>query len=172
MTTKLLESVPYSDWKKIIYKATKKFLLTRPGEDILLSKEDIEQEAWFALLRACNNFDPKNGAKFTTYAWCYIYLMVSKYVNKCKANKIKRDIFLNSVFNKPICVDNDQLDKEDFIKHIATSINSDDAEMLEMYFVLDMPLREIADKTNLSIQGVSNRINKSLKFLREKYESY
>ena len=63
--------VPY------IYKKYKSKLRTRNVDDLL-------QEGYIGLLRACTNYDSTRGTAFSTFAWSYIYGHMLRFCNQDK----------------------------------------------------------------------------------------
>ncbi len=70
---------------KLIYYVMKRFTNYR-------NKEDLFQVGWIGLNKAYQNYNPSYSAKFTTYAYFYIFGEMSKLVNEDRSIKISRDI--------------------------------------------------------------------------------
>ncbi len=61
-------------------------------QNSLVDKEDLYQAGMLGLITAYQNFDPKYGVKFSTYAYNYILGEVTKYIRENKLIHVSRDI--------------------------------------------------------------------------------
>ncbi len=73
------------EYAKMIYSIARKYSF---GNDF----EDLCQVGQIGLLKALENYDPKYGSKFSSYAYTYIQGEVLKYVRENKVIKISKDL--------------------------------------------------------------------------------
>ncbi len=84
------------------------------------NKEDLYQAGCVGLLVAYQKFDPKKGAKFSTYAYPYILGEMRKLVREDKGIKISRDISkLNLQIEKTKAILNQKLMREPTLTELS-----------------------------------------------------
>lgn len=161
-----LESIPHNEWDRLIISIIKPFYpLCR--RDSTLSPEDLQQEAWIALLRACERYDPKK-AKLTTFAYHYIRGSVMTYIAK-------------HTRNKPYQVDEDSLDLDynsytdstvengDLMKTMLQMVEGEEhADLLVEHFVHNKSFRQLAKERGVSHEAIANRVHKLLDLLQSR----
>lgn len=158
-----LDTLPKNEWDALIIHILKPFyFLCR--KDVLVDPEDLQQEAWIALLCACDKYDPKR-AKFVTFAYHYIRGRVMRYImqktNK-KLNQLSEDaIYLNEKGFIETGVDNG-----DFMKTIlATVENEKHKDLLIEHFVNGKSMRKIAKEQGMSHEIIRKRLNHLVELL-------
>lgn len=167
-----LDSLPQNEWDRLIISILKPFF-SFCKNDTLITKEDLQQEAWIGLLAACERYDARK-AKFVTYAYWYIRGHVMRYV----AQKTK---------NKPSIINESQLEdakeyrssvcnhSEDHTQMIDTKDLSDTifakvadqeySDYLTDHFIYDKSFRTIAKERGVSHETIATRIHKLLDLL-------
>lgn len=155
-----IESISMDEWGKFIGGIIRPFSKFCHN-NAMISREDLEQEAWLSLLYAAKKFDVSRGAKFTTYAYYNIRGAILRYITK----KIRYYDYLDE--SNDFSYIDEMLDKEDFIR-VTTNLLNDQkhAYLLEEYFIKNKPYREIAKEQNVSHQLIFNRITKLVELLR------
>jgi len=165
-----LETLTVDEWDSLIFSIVKRyFAITRknPSVDV----DDLKQEAWHALMRACNNHDPekaaKSGVKFSTYAYAYIDGQLRRYVSN--ACKVPANVDIDN-----ISVIDDTYDLEDEIQRdeLACKIfelakDEKHAELLVEHFVKGKTYRQIARELGVSHNLINLRIHAVLKKVQE-----
>ena len=132
----------------------------------MVTIDDLRQEAWMGLLKACESYDPNRSNKFITFAYVYIRGYVLRFIFKAKKDKPYRT-----------CEDPEELEHNSYEDHSAehndlvlaiTKAASDQkhAYLLEEYFMKGKSLRQIAKEMNISHGLVSIRLNKLLTVLQ------
>jgi RNA polymerase sigma factor (sigma-70 family) len=155
----------------IIYSAKKD--LKRNGFPIQVFEDDeLLQEAWLASKRASDHFDPikaKNlGAKFSTYAYKFIFYEIRKFMFKCVKTALKERASGLNFNSKDNDINFNYIDDNDQLCYAMQDLNDDEIEILRMYFVNDMSFREIESSTGVSYTTVRNRIHRCLRKIRKK----
>lgn len=70
-------------YENLVYKVAQKFY----GVD----REDLIQAGFLGLTKACKNFNPESGTKFSTYAYEYIYGEMYEAVTGSKPIRVRKD---------------------------------------------------------------------------------
>ena len=71
------------EYQNLVYKIAKKFY----GSE----REDLIQAGFLGLMKALKNFNPECGAKFSTYAYEYIYGEMYETANGCRPIKLRKE---------------------------------------------------------------------------------
>lgn len=166
MTDNPLDSIPQNEWDAIILSIIKP-LLPLCARDTLITVEDLQQEAWIGLLRACDKFDA-NRAKFTTFAYSYIRGHIMRYIAKSTLNK-PNQVDEDAVLLDDREYEDDTADRQDLISTIFDKVsNEEHVELLYAHFINGKSFRQIARETNVSHVAIANRVNKLLDTLEKR----
>ena len=110
-------------------------------------KEDLYQVGYIGLLNALANYDSKKEAKFSTYAYPYIYGEMYKLVN---SNNIKVDRKTNSLYlkiTKVMALLSQKLMHEPTTKELAEYLEIDESLVIDAiassYTLLDIDDRQV-----------------------------
>ena len=158
-----INDLPQNEWDALILSILKPFV-SLCSKDALVSVEDLQQEAWIALLAASQRFDPRL-AKFTTYAYHYIRGHVMRYIRKKTSNKPTQ------VIDDPIDVDergytDDHIERDDCMSVIMSNVSDQQhAELLVEHFVYGLSFRKMAKNHGVSHETIASRVNKLLDLL-------
>lgn len=159
-----IDDLPQNEWDALILSILRPFI-PLCSKDALISIEDLQQEAWIALLAASKRFDPRL-AKFSTYAYHYIRGHVMRYVRKKTNNKPTQ------VSDDPIDVDNrgytdDHIERNDFMSTIMDSVSDQEhANLLVEHYVYGLSFRKMAKNHGVSHETIASRVNKLLDLLQ------
>jgi|SRR6185436_7471201 len=162
-----LDSLPQNEWDAFIRSIVHPFIYYAQ-QDTLVSYDDLEQEAWVALLTAAQNYNPKK-SKFTTYAYIYIRGRMLRYVSeKTKLSSIKYPLRSYDEIPEKGYIDNSCDDKE-LMNHMIESIeNEPHADFLIEHFVNGKSFRKIAKECNMSHQGVAMHVKRLVELLEKR----
>lgn len=176
--------------KCIENKEKNKFILENKGlvyeiyrskyKDCKLHEEDLIQEGFIGLMKACNNFENAKGYKFSTYAYYWIWGHMDKYLKRNIENKKghncihKVDILsLNDLVfgneagneyidlledNTSITYNEDKFIINDFLEYAKTTKYYDICLMR----MNEKTFAEIADIKNSSVQNIINKYKKAV----------
>jgi RNA polymerase sigma factor (sigma-70 family) len=166
MNDELLEKLPEEEWNALIFSIVKKFI-PLCKRDVLIDVEDLKQEAWIALLKACENYDPNKAKniKFSSFAWIYINGHLCRFVT----NRLNNKPGIEDVELVPVS-DNGKIEQEiisdDLIQTIF-DVLSDQEHVSHLYdhFILKKSFREIAEEQNVSHNLIHLRIKKMVEIL-------
>ena len=163
MTDSPLDSLPYNEWDAIILSIIKP-LLPLCARDTLITVEDLQQEAWIGLLRACDKYDA-NRAKFSTFAYSYIRGHVMRYITKATRNKPTQiDEDASTMDDREY--EDSSAERNDFITTVFDLVSDQEhSRLLHEHFVNNKSFRQIAKETDVSHVAVANRVNKLLDLL-------
>lgn len=174
MTFNPIDEISQADWDKLISSIIRPFLKFYKN-DALVTKEDLQQEAWIGLLAACERFDPSKG-KFVTFAYHHIRGRVTRYVSK-KTQKRPPTIIESQLednteyFSATSSITNSDMnavETNDLFKKVA---NEPYAYLLIEHFVYDKSLRDLAKQYSVSHQTINNRIKYLLDLLGHRIEN-
>ena len=158
-----LASIPQNEWDRLIISIIKPFYpLCR--KDSTLSPEDLQQEAWIALLKACERYDPKK-AKLTTFAYHYIRGSVMCYIAKHTKNKPEQSDEDPADLEHKSYTD-DSVETTDLMRTMLETIAQEEhADLLQEHFVQNKSFRQLAKERGVSHEAVANPIHKLLGLL-------
>lgn len=161
-----LDSIPANEWDAIILSIITP-LLSLCNRDTLITVQDLQQEAWIGLLRACDKYDPSR-AKFTTFAYTYIRGHVMRYITKVTRNK-PNQIDEDAAIIDDRKYEETSIEQEDLM-HAVFGLVADEkhAHLLREHFILGKSFRQIARETNVSHVAIANRVNKMLDLLESR----
>lgn len=163
MTDNPLDCIPPNEWDAIILSIIKP-LLPLCARDTLITVQDLQQEAWIGLLRACDKYDP-NRAKFTTFAYSYIRGHIMRYIAKSTRNK-PNQIDEDAVLLDDREVHDTAAEKNDVVTTVFELVaDQKHADLLREHFINGKSFRQIAKETDVSHVAVANRVNKLLDLL-------
>lgn len=164
-----LNCIPQNEWDALIISILKPFfsLCTR---DTLITKEDLQQEAWISLLIACERYDSLKG-KFITFAYHYIRGRVMRYISRVTRNK-PYQIDEDATLLDDRVYEDTTVERHDFMKTIFSLVSDQKyTELLHEHFINDKSFRQIAKETNTSHSSVANRVNGLLDLLELRLEN-
>lgn len=163
MNNNPLEELKQNEWDALIISILKPFF-SLCKKDVLVSPEDLQQEAWIGLLAACERYDARK-AKFVTYAYHYIRGHVMRYIAKKTKNKPVQ------IDEDPILVDERQYEENnseqrDLMETVIANISDQEhADLLIEHFVKEKSFRQIAKERGVSHEAIATRIHKLLDLL-------
>jgi RNA polymerase sigma factor (sigma-70 family) len=161
-----MDIIPSNEWDAIILSIIKPFL-PLCSRDTLITVEDLQQEAWIGLLRACDKYDAKR-AKFTTFAYTYIRGHVMRYITKATRHKPHQVDEDGAELDERI-VEDVEVESNDLMHAIFGKVaDQEHAQLLYDHFVYDKSFRQIAKESGVSHVAVANRINKLLDLLEQR----
>lgn len=163
-----LDQLEQYEWDKLINSIIKPYIFICYSVPHI-SVEDLQQEAWYGLLRACETYDESRG-KLSTYAYKFILGSVRQYVGKhtkIKLSNIDNELIIADKHNAENEVDGNEL--YDLILEKSGSELS--ANMLIDRFVNEMSLREMAKKYNISHQMIKNKLSQLLELLEARIQN-
>jgi len=166
-----LDSVPQNEWDAIILSILTP-LLPLCSRDVLITVEDLQQEAWIGLLAAVDRYDAKK-AKFTTFAYHYIRGHVMRYILKRTRNKPNQiDVDATELDDRE---HNDtSVERRDMMATIIAKVSDQSyVNLLVEHFVHNKSFRALAREHGVSHGTIANRINGLLDLLevRLKHEN-
>ena len=169
-----LDALPQNEWDRLIVSILKPFL-SFCKNDTLITKEDLQQEAWIGLLAACEKYDARK-AKLVTYAYWYIRGHLMRYV--AQKTKNKPSIISESYFTKEDSKDfrsftcphsnehNIMVDTQDLSSTIFSLVaDQEHSGLLVEHFLNDKSFRTLAKEYGVSHETIATRINKLLDLL-------
>lgn len=163
MSNNPLDSIPPNEWDAIILSIIKP-LLPLCARDTLITVEDLQQEAWIGLLRACDKYDPAR-AKFTTFAYSYIRGHVMRYIAKSTRNK-PNQIDEDAAMMDDREVSDSSAEQQDLVRTVFYLVaDQEHSDLLREHFIEGKSFRQIAKETDVSHVAVANRVNKLLDLL-------
>lgn len=96
------------------------------------NKEDLFQVGNIGLINAYENYNPAMGAKFTTYAYPYIWGEMNKYVREDRGIKVSRDITkLNLKIEKASILLSQRLMREPSLRELACYLEIPEEQLTE-----------------------------------------
>lgn len=165
MTTETIQSLSQTEWDKLISSILKPFIFCT-YKDPLISVEDLHQEAWIALLKAAEKFNPSKSTKFSTFAYHYIHGRILRYImQKSKLNDFKENQDIDQLEESGY--EDNAFESSDTVKTIMSLIKDEEhSDLLIEHIMKDKSYRTIAKERGLSHQCIALRINKLKKILR------
>lgn len=161
MNSKLLKSVPDQEWRALIYTIIAPYFYMCRSIPTL-EQDDLEQEAWLQLMRACDDYveDKGKNCKFTSFAYTYIRNGVSAFV-RAQTYRSKRQIHGNKLGENFFDTIEDKIndeassDSNDFVGLLMEMMSPAQAEIFNMRFIKGLTYREIANKFTINNKSVS-----------------
>lgn len=164
--TSPIDNLKKNEWDRFIFNILKRFLCFC-SKDTLITREDLEQEAWIALMVAAEKYD-ESKSKFTTFAYIYINGYLLTYVGKKTKNKPGQVDETPSMVDIKSYEDN-SAENNDFMSTVLSLVEDEESKNLLIdHFVNNKSYRYLADKYKISRGTVSNRINDTLSSLKQK----
>lgn len=158
-----IDLLPKNEWDALIISILKP-MYSLCSKDMLVSPEDLQQEAWIGLLRAAERYDPGK-AKFTTFAYSYIRGHVMRYVAKRTINK-PNQIDLDEFDTDDQSYIDDSSEKHDTMYTIFSKVSNEKYfDLLVEHFIYDKSFRKIAKERGVSHETIATRVNKLLDLL-------
>ncbi len=166
-----LDSIPQNEWDAMILSILTP-LLPLCSRDVLITIDDLQQEAWIGLLAAVDRYDPKK-AKFTTFAYHYIRGHVMRYILKRTRHKPNQiDVDATEIDDREYI--DVAVERHDLLSTITTKVSDQRyAHLLTQHFVHNKSFRALAKEHGVSHGTIANRINALLDLLelRLKHEN-
>lgn len=165
-----IETLEQHEWDAIIGTIVKRYHHLC-GDDALISSEDLQQEAWIALLKAAKDYDPANerGAKLSTFAHQRIVYHLCGYITKKIGNKptqVAEDPF--DYTEGKVYVD-ETVEESDLVKTIFAAVEDEPyAHLLREHFIEELSYRKLAERHGCSHETIGTRINKLLGLLEKR----
>ena len=173
-----LDSISPNEWDKLIVSILRP-MYSFCKNDVLVTPDDLQQEAWIALLAASERYDASK-AKFTTYAYYYIRGHVMRYVAQRTKNKpgLFNESQLDTTLKSEPCKTSQDLletvDHKDVSDTIFSKIGDQEhADLLVEHFVNNKSMRQIARERGVSHEAIATRVRKLIDILhmRMKHEN-
>jgi RNA polymerase sigma factor (sigma-70 family) len=165
-----LTSLTVDEWDALIISIVKRyFSIARRNSNV--DVDDLKQEAWHALMRACKNHDPekaaKSGVKFSTYAYAYIDGQLRRYISNSFKAPTNIDIDSIVIEDEDYCLEDDAI-KDELASRIFTLAEGvKNAELLVEHFVHGKTYRQIAKELGVSHNLIYLRIHAVLNKIQE-----
>lgn len=160
-----LNSLPQSEWDSFISSILRPFLIYSK-RDPLITYDDLQQEAWVALLNAAANYDPTK-AKFTTYAYYYIRGRILRYVlEKTRLSPQRIDAEPTDIESGYI---DNTADEDELMSSILSAVKDEPhAYFLVEHYVKGKSFRKIAKECGMSYQGVAMHVKRLIGLLEKR----
>lgn len=98
----------------------------------------------------------------------HVYINAKWYVWKWMNRRMKREVVnFEPMLEEPVAASNDALILKDQVQVILSSLEDWESEILEMYFIDEMPFTEIAEELGLARGVVRNRFMAALERAKE-----
>jgi len=172
-----LEALSVDQWDALIISIVKRYYASAHKNHII-DIDDLKQEAWTALMRACKNYDPEKAAisnvKFSTYAYAYIEGQLLRYMSNAFKAPSSMDITDMPVKYESQLVDQTTVDTEekrmwsDFALTIFDMAKHEKHyNILTDHFVHGKTYREIAKELGVTHALIGQRIHAMLERAQE-----
>ena len=151
-----LDCMPQNEWEIFINNIIRRYAISVKINR--LSVDDLQQEAWISILRACENFDVQRGIKFSTLAFLYIKRDLEKHIKKnCKHSAVQNidDIDIPQYSNT--------IEHEDSIRHIMNKWDEEEKRLLMFRHVHGLSYNDIGKKESKSHTWAMNKLSKAYK---------
>jgi len=173
MDSKLLEDLPTEEWDKLIGSILRRFSRLCK-QDALLNVEDLQQEAWLALLDATQVYNPLNpqGAKFSTFAHQHIRFHLCRYITS-KLHKKPHQVEADPVaVLRSTAYEDTTTEDRDLMEVMFAAVEDEQhVDYLREHFIKGKSCRQIAKEQNISHETASSRIKKLLDTLSKRLNS-
>lgn len=136
--------IKIENYKFLIRKIASKF-------SVFYDIEDLIQEGYIGLLKSRRSFNFQT--KFSTYGYRAIYWEIS---NFCKKQQ-KISMLSKHKNTRNIGIS----------QHILEILDEDEIKIINLYYVQNYSMQEIADKLNINKSTVSRKYNKIIKKLKD-----
>lgn len=161
-----IESLTVDEWDALIISIVKRYFAAA-RRNPTIEVDDLKQEAWHALMRACRNHDPekaaKSGVKFSTYAYAYIEGQLRRYVaNVCKIPGMM-DIDNVHMVDDSFDMEEEVVKEEMAHKIFELASGHKHADLLVEHFIYGKTYRQIARELGVSHNLINLRIHSVLK---------
>jgi RNA polymerase sigma factor (sigma-70 family) len=169
--TEPLQTIPAQEWDALIGNIVKRFTPFCYMESTV-DRDDLVQEAWVALLRACANFKPElaGNCKFTTYAYTYINGSLCRLVGKRKQTVDTVGLDPDHT-NIPMKLE-DTIERDDLRKKIFGLVEDEEyVELIHKHFIDGKSYRELAKEYGCSHNSINIRIQKLLAVLNHRLQN-
>lgn len=173
MVPDCITSVPNEEWKLIINKVVSLVCLHRPyRNEALVSRDDLEQQAWVAVYRAGERFDPTRGTKFTTFAYASIYRELCRFIDS--TNKKSVPCVESTMVSGISALENVRVEdsfhevQEDaeLVNMAMQTLSPHDQEIIMAHVSEGLTFREMGERFNVNWTGVSKRFYRAMEKLR------
>jgi RNA polymerase sigma factor (sigma-70 family) len=169
----MLEQLTHKDWCRFIGSIIKQYVsvCSRNG---LIDADDLEQEAWGALLLAARNYEAdKSDAKFTSYAWIYINFSVRELV--FPKSDLKHKTISETDMSSGMPDIEDQFDdfvlfeNDDTFRLAIAELSSEDFELVDQHFVQGLTFVEMAAMNDVTPQAMQQRLRRVISKLKRHF---
>jgi RNA polymerase sigma factor (sigma-70 family) len=169
----MLEQLTHQDWCRFIGSIIKQYIVTC-RRDRLVEPDDLEQEAWHALLLAAQNYQTsKSDAKFTSYAWIYINYSVRELVYP--KQRLKHKTIFETDMSEGMLDIEDQFDDfigvedDEVFKAALGELNAEDFVLIDQHFVRGMTFKEMASLDSVTPQAMQQRFKRVIDKLKKHF---
>lgn len=173
MDSKLLDDLPTAEWDKLIGSILKRFSKLCK-QDALLNMDDLQQEAWVALLDATKIYDPRNpqGAKFSTFAYQHIRFHLCRYITgKLHRKPYQTDADPVALLKETAYSDTSAEDRDLIDVMFETVKDEPHLDLLKEHFLKEKSCRQLAKEHGISHETASLRIKKLLDLMSKRLNS-
>lgn len=165
------EQLDTKQWEPFVTKMAGAFAHIAKMNKATCSNQDLKQEAWLALLKAHNGFDPGRGVKFITYAYNYVYHELLKFIGKQTKlrGKLKLEspeILANVGIASPSMSGLTIVETNDTIDFVIGELTDHENTIVNERFFKESKIKDIAALTNTSSATVTNHLNGAIQKMR------
>lgn len=163
--------------KNLIYPIINKFFIASIND-----YEELEQEAFIALLKAVEDFNPDLGYQFSTYAnKCLLKILRKKLdynkeisLNQPLKNNDDENIdLIDTLLDESIDI-NQEVEAKILIEKIKDIVSEKDFQVLELLYIYNLPMVKVGMMLGKSKQAVHKQKNRAIKiiFSRKEFKDY
>jgi RNA polymerase sigma factor (sigma-70 family) len=176
----MLDTLTHNEWCSFIGSILKKYVHVC-RQDVLIEQDDLEQEAWAALLLAAKNYQKEKArGKFTSYAWIYIHHNVRHFAfsKAQRARQFINDVDLFPEIKDPagvgeFCIDPEDphdyfqaTDTDDAFKRVIDELSCEDMELIDQRFIQEMTFPDMGKIAGVTPQAMQARVSRVIDKLR------
>ncbi len=163
--------------KKLIYPIINKLFIVGIND-----YEELEQEAFIALLKAVEDFNPDLGYQFSTYAnKCLLKILREKLdYNKeislnqpLKTSDDENIDLIDTLLDESVDI-NQEVEAKILIEKIKDIVSEKDFQVLELLYIYNLPMVKVGMMLGKSKQAVHKQKNRAIKiiFSRKEFNAY
>lgn len=163
--------------KNLIYPVINRFFIAGIND-----YEELEQEAFIALLKAVEDFNPDLGYQFSTYAnKCLLKILRKKLdynkeisLNQPLKNNDDENIdLIDTLLDESIDI-NQEVEAKILIEKIKDIVSEKDFQVLELLYIYNLPMVKVGMMLGKSKQAVHKQKNRAIKiiFSRKEFKDY
>ena len=162
-----IETLPQHEWDALIGSIVKRYYHLC-GDDALIDREDLQQEAWIALLNATQDYDPEK-AKFSTFAHQRIRYHLCNYISQRIANKPTQVADDPFEYTQGTTFVDETVEQRDLVDTIFGKVAGEQhAHLLRDHFLGGLTYRTLATMYSCSHETIRARIDKLLGVLEKR----